>query len=127
MNTVPARLVRDGDGLAAMIGGTAKLPLPAQPAAAQGFIDRDVFLGIRPECLSDPGRRADFPTAPFEAEAVMSEPTGAETIVLVQAAGQRLRARVAPDLRFTPGQRATFRADTRSACLFDPASERLIA
>jgi multiple sugar transport system ATP-binding protein len=65
--------------------------------------------------------------APFEAEVIMSEPTGAETVVLLQADGRRMRARVAPDVRLASGQRATFLADTRSACLFDPASERLIA
>jgi hypothetical protein len=34
---------------------------------------------------------------------------------------------VAPDVRLTPGQRTTFLADMRSACLFDPATEKLIA
>src|SRR5207253_9740048 len=54
MNTVAARLVRDGDGLAATIG-PARLPLPAQPEAARAFIDREVFLGLRPECITDTG------------------------------------------------------------------------
>src|SRR5215468_11930660 len=44
MNTVPARLVRDGDGLAAAIGGSVKLPLLAQSEAVRGFIERDIFL-----------------------------------------------------------------------------------
>jgi multiple sugar transport system ATP-binding protein len=121
MNTMKARLVRDGDGLAATIG-TVRLPLPAQPQAARAFIDRDVFLGLRPECITDPGR----PGATLEAEVLTIEPTGAETIVLASVAGERLRARVAPDVRLTPGQRTALVADTRSACLFDPATERLI-
>ncbi|HSI01554.1 MAG TPA: ATP-binding cassette domain-containing protein, partial [Reyranella sp.] len=127
MNTVPARLVRAGDGLAAVIGGAVTLPLPMQPDAARSFIDRDVFLGIRPEYVFDAGRRSDFPTAAFEADVVTSEPTGAETIVLASVAGERVRARVAPDVRLTPGRRAAFQADTRAACLFDPTTERLIA
>jgi len=122
MNTIAARLVRDGDGLAAAIG-TARLPLPAQPEAARSFIDRDVFLGLRPECITDAGASP----ATVEAEVMTTEPTGAETIVLASVAGQRLRARVAPDVRLTPGQRTTFRADMRAACLFDPTTERLIA
>jgi multiple sugar transport system ATP-binding protein len=122
MNTLKARLVRDGDGLAATIG-TARLPLPAQSDAARAFIDRDVFLGLRPECITDSGR----PGAPFEAEVLTTEPTGAETIVLASVAGERLRARVSPDVRLSSGQRTTFIADTRSACLFDPATEKLIA
>ena len=131
MNTIAARLATDGEGLAAVIGAgrpdEVRLPLPAQPVAARDWIDRDVFLGIRPECISDVGRRTDFPTARFEAEVVMSEPTGAETVVLASAAGERLRARVAPEVRLPPGQRAPFLADTRTACLFDPKTERLIA
>jgi multiple sugar transport system ATP-binding protein len=122
MNTLKARLVRDGDGLAATIG-TVKLPLPAQSDAARAFVDRDVFLGLRPECITDSGR----PGALFEAEVLTIEPTGAETIVLASVAGERLRARVSPDVRLAPGQRTTFLADTRTACLFDPATEKLIA
>ena len=122
MNTLKVRLVRDGDGLAATVG-TAKLPLPMQSEAARAFIDREVFLGLRPECVTDSGR----PGATFEAEVLTTEPTGAETIVLASVAGERLRARVSPDVRLAPGQRTTFIADTRSACLFDPATERLIA
>jgi multiple sugar transport system ATP-binding protein len=127
MNTIAAKLVRDGDGLAALIGGTVRLPLPAQSEAARAFIDRDVFLGLRPECIIDAGRINDHAPASFEAEVVTCEPTGAETIVLAEVAGERLRARVAPDIRLSPGQRAAFLADTRAACLFDPTTERLIA
>ena len=47
--------------------------------------------------------------------------------MLASVAGERLRARVSPDVRLAPGQRTTFLADTRSACLFDPATEKLIA
>jgi multiple sugar transport system ATP-binding protein len=91
MNTLKATLVRDGDGLAATIG-PAKLPLPTQSEAARAFIDRDVFLGLRPECITDSGR----PGVPFEAEVLTTEPTGAETIVLASVAGERLRARARP-------------------------------
>jgi multiple sugar transport system ATP-binding protein len=122
MNTLKARLVRDGDGLAVMLG-MAKLPLPTQPEAARAFVDRDVFLGLRPECITDAGR----PGVTFEAEVLTIEPTGAETIVLASVAGERLRARVGPDVRPTPGECTTFLADMRSACLFDPATEKRIA
>jgi multiple sugar transport system ATP-binding protein len=122
MNTLKAKLVRDGYGHAAAIG-TTKLPLPTQSEAARAFVDRDVFLGLRPECITDSGRAG----ATFEAEVLTTEPTGAETIVLANVAGERLRARVAPDVRLMPGQRTTFLADMRSACLFDPATEKLIA
>jgi multiple sugar transport system ATP-binding protein len=122
MNTVPARLVAQGDTLVAVIGGKARLPLQAQPAAARAYLDRDVFLGIRPECISD---RAGGLL--LEAEVEVSEPTGAETLVLLRVGSERLRARVAPDTKLALGQVATFSVDTRTACLFDPQTERLIA
>src|SRR5258707_2464023 len=112
MNTVRARLTLSGDGLTATIG-TASLPLPAQPAAARAYAGRDVILGIRPECISDRARRTDLPDAQIEAEVEVIEPTGAETMVLVRLDGERLRARVSPDVRLTLGQRATFSVDTR--------------
>src|SRR6476619_7203518 len=68
MNTVPARLARDGDSVAAIVGagqpGQATLPLPTETAAAaRAYMDRGVVLGIRPECISDGGKRAaDIPT-----------------------------------------------------------------
>ena len=40
---------------------------------------------------------------------------------------ERLRARVAPDIKLRPGQSASFSVDTRTICLFDPQTERLIA
>src|SRR5216683_449438 len=132
MNTVPARLVRDGDSLVAIIGpgqpGQATLPLPPQTAAVRAYIDREVVLGIRPECISDGGKRAaDIPATRIEAEVDVSEPTGAETIVLIRIAGERLRARVAPDIKLPTGRPARFSVDTRTICLFDPQTERLIA
>src|SRR5216683_1166318 len=137
MNTVPARLVRDGDSLAAIVGAGqpglssisgATLPLPPQTAAARAYVDREVVLGIRPECISDGGKRAaDIPATRIEAEVEVSEPTGAETIVLIRIAGERLRARVAPDIKLPTGRAARFSVDTRTICLFDPQTERLIA
>jgi multiple sugar transport system ATP-binding protein len=137
MNTVPARLVRNGDSLAAIVGAGkpgansisgATLPLPPQTTAARSYVDREVVLGIRPECISDGGRRAaESPATRIEAEVEVSEPTGAETIVLIRIAGERLRARVAPDIKLPIGRPASFSVDTRTICLFDPQTERLIA
>jgi len=106
----------------------ATLPLPPQTDAVRAYMDREVVLGIRPECISDGAKRAaDIPATRIEAEVEVSEPTGAETIVLIRIAGVRLRARVAPDIKLPPGRPASFSIDTRTICLFDPQTERLIA
>jgi len=87
-------------------------------------------LGIRPECIAESGRifatQADAPfviNAPVE----MIEPTGAETIVSLRLGGEPALARISPDIRPALGALAPFALDIRRICLFDPATERLIA
>jgi multiple sugar transport system ATP-binding protein len=129
MNTVPARLVRRADGLEAVIGpgpDAVRLPLPPQSDASH--VDRDVVLGLRPECIAEAGRAfGATPATQIEARVEVIEPTGAETVVLLALAGARMRARVAPDVRLRVGEVARFSVDTRRICLFDPETERLIA
>jgi multiple sugar transport system ATP-binding protein len=134
MNTLPARLTGDGTGVTAVIGaGTAhelRLKLPPDQTGAQAFLDREIVLGIRPECICETDRRfGDDPRASaiIEAPVEMTEPTGAETIVLLRLGDQPALGRVAPDVRLTPGQPNRFAVDLRTVCLFDPATERLIA
>jgi multiple sugar transport system ATP-binding protein len=83
-------------------------------------------LGIRPECITEPNRRRDTDTPLIDAVVEMTEPTGAETIVLLRLAGHEAVARVAPDIRPPIGAVARFAFDTQKICLFDPVSERLI-
>jgi multiple sugar transport system ATP-binding protein len=132
MNTVPARVTGNGQALSAVIGAgrpdEIRLPLPRQAEGAAAYIDRDVVLGVRPECIGEANRRfADTPATNIAAQVEMNEPTGAETIVLLSLAGERMRARVAPDIRLPVNATATFAVDLRTICLFDPATERLIA
>ncbi|MGJ4931371.1 ABC transporter ATP-binding protein [Bradyrhizobium sp. HKCCYLS2038] len=131
MNTMPARLEAENGAPVVVIGegrpDEVRLRLQGYDAAAP-FIGRDVVLGIRPECIAEGSRAfsADPPilvNAPVE----MVEPTGAETIVLLRLGGEAAMARIAPDVRPTPGASAAFALDTRRVCLFDPETERLIA
>jgi len=134
MNTLPARLVATGDGLCAVIGAgqpdEVRVTLPARQLPAAELADRPVVLGIRPEAIAEANRRFgddDRHALSLEAPVELVEPTGAETIVLLRLGGERALGRVAPDIRMTPGSRARFTLDTRKVCLFDPATERLIA
>jgi multiple sugar transport system ATP-binding protein len=134
MNTLPARLAGDASGLHAVLGAgrpdEIRLRLPDSYEAARPFLDRDVVLGIRPECIAEADRRFGTDQAgmvPVRAAVEMTEPTGAETIVLMRLGGERALARVSPDVRPAIGRDESFAIDTRRACLFDPATERLIA
>ena len=62
----------------------------------------------------------------LEAKVEVVEPTGAETMVVIRLGGREVIARVDPDDAQAPGSLMRFAVDMRKACLFDPASERLI-
>ncbi len=131
MNTLPARLaVRDG-GLEAVLGdGSVRLALPSTRVEGDPPDGREVVLGIRPECIAEPNRRFDDGApAPLliEAPVEMTEPTGAETIVLLRLAGHLMLGRFSPDVRLRARAPARFALDTRKICLFDPATEQLIS
>jgi len=132
MNTMPARIVADGDTMVAVVGpgeDEVRLRLAGYEAAAS-WIGREVVLGIRPECIAEADRgfagTADAPVV-VNAPVEMIEPTGAETIVLLRLGGTPVLARISPDIRPTPGEWARFALDTSRICLFDKATERLIA
>jgi multiple sugar transport system ATP-binding protein len=125
MNTLSARLC-DGEVPAAVIGAgrpdEVRLPLRL-PEQARSYIDKEVIIGIRPEYICEEGRGfATRISAPVE----LTEPTGAETIVLIRLAGERARARVAPQVKLAVGAPAAFSVDTAHLCLFDPRTEQLI-
>jgi len=133
MNTVAARLV-GGERPVAVIGAgrpdEIRLPLPAEGGPPPDWRDREVVLGIRPEAIAEAGRRFGVEEGSFstlEAPVEMTEPTGAETIVMMRLGGEPVLGRVAPDVRPVVGGAARFAVDTRRICLFDPATERLIA
>jgi multiple sugar transport system ATP-binding protein len=133
MNTMPARLLAEDGAPQVVIGAgrpdEVRLRLRGYDAAA-AFRGREVVLGIRPECIAESGRVfGDTSEAPIvvNAPVEMIEPTGAETIVLLRLSGEPVLARISPDIRPAPGALAAFALDTRRICLFDPATERLIA
>jgi multiple sugar transport system ATP-binding protein len=130
MNTLSARLEVTSSGTAAVLGrGEAAIRFPA-PSGAEGWIGREVVLGIRPECIAEPTRTfsdAPDPVLAIAARVEMIEPTGAETIVVLRLGDERALGRVSPDVRYRLGEIARFAVDTRKINLFDPATGDRIA
>jgi len=132
MNTVRARIVADGNVPSALIGDgrpdQIRLPLPTNTNIV--LRDREVVLGIRPEAICEEYRRfGDDPRLSIQVDAPveMTEPMGAETVVVLRLGGEKVLGRIAPDIHLVPGTTGRFSLDTRKLCLFDPATERLIA
>jgi multiple sugar transport system ATP-binding protein len=130
MNTLSARVETASGATVAVIGqGETAIRLPV-PAEANGWIGRDVVLGIRPECITEPTRHfGDGPDAALTIAAPvdMIEPTGAETIIVLRLGNDRALGRVAADVRPRLGEMARFAIDTRKINLFDPSTGDRIA
>jgi multiple sugar transport system ATP-binding protein len=131
MNTLPARVVAENGARGVVVGmgrpDAVRLPLPT--AIARDLPVGDVVLGVRPECIGEEHRRfGDDPSATLTVTAPveMTEPMGAETVVVLRLGGERVLGRISPDVRLSPGASARFALDTRKLCLFDPVTECLI-
>ncbi|MDB5529547.1 MAG: ugpC [Devosia sp.] len=94
-------------------GGTLALPELAQDVAH--FVGRTVVAGIRPETLNaGPG------AATLTGIVDIIEPTGPDTMVIVNVGGQLITARLGPRARPVSGQSLTLSADSAAINLFDP-------
>ena len=136
MSLIPARLVPQGEGLVLEIqrGDRPKvsIPLPPQPPAVQAFAGREVIAGLRAEAISNGSRPAGNGNgaqrrAVVDGQVVVIEPTGPDTLVVLNVGGHELTARLEPDFDLRPGDRAEFKLDLTNLVLFDPSTEKLIA
>jgi multiple sugar transport system ATP-binding protein len=134
MNLAPAKLVRNGDGLALdiQLGERPKvhIPLPPQPAAFHAFVGKDVIAGLRAEAISY-GTQVNGAKGPthriLNAKVEVIEPTGADTLVVINLGGHEFTARLDPDVQLRLGDEAEFSVDLSKLVCFDPATEKLIA
>ncbi|RMH50986.1 MAG: sn-glycerol-3-phosphate ABC transporter ATP-binding protein UgpC [Alphaproteobacteria bacterium] len=111
MNLLTAR-IRRGDGTPIAEIGGARLPLPQTDRLREGA---EIIVGVRPENLliGEEG---------LPGEIAVVEPTGAETHVVVRAAGRELVSVLRERRAFRPGQAVRLAADPAAIHLFDPAS-----
>ena len=112
MNLVKGELRAAGSGLA-FVGGDLSLPV-----AHGGATGASITLGVRPEDIT-------LGAGPFACTVRVVEPTGHETIVMAEAAGERLVARAAPDSQLVPGQVVPFAVRAQRLHAFDADGRRL--
>jgi multiple sugar transport system ATP-binding protein len=62
-----------------------------------------------------------------DGQVVVIEPTGPDTLVVLNVGGYELTARLEPDCDLRPGDHAEFKLDLTNLVLFDPSTEKLIA
>jgi multiple sugar transport system ATP-binding protein len=134
MNLIKAR-VSDTDGAPSLdiqAGSSSRvgIPLPAAIAAtlhAHGA--RDVIAGIRAEAVSlaRDGMVAGPDQCFVDAQVDVIEPTGADTLAVLNLGGSEFTVRLDPDVSLKPEQRARFLIDLAKLVCFDAKTETLIA
>ncbi len=111
MNFIPGRL-HNANGHAWVESGAGdRLPIAHQPSAGDG---QEVVYGIRPEHLS-----LGTESEGLAANVLVVEPTGAETQIVAEFAGQQLIAVFTERHDFRPGQPIVLKPRLDSVHLFD--------
>ena len=100
-------------------------PIPEQEQGVRQWVGKTVILGIRPEQITHvvPHLEAGITNAKFDAEIIVTEPTGADTLTLVQMNNQEVNCRVHPGEAGVAGDMMTFMINMEKAVFFDPVSE----
>ncbi len=133
MNLLPARVNSDGGALRLEIQNGERVPvrieLPSVPPAIGSYQGREVLAGIRAEAVSlaRQGSAPGFMQRAVDARVVVIEPTGADTLAVLDLAGHELTARLEPDAALKSGQDARFLVDVTKLVCFDPETQQLIA
>ena len=134
MNLAPAQLVGSGDSLALEIQlgerPKATIALPPQPEPLRAYAGKPIIAGLRAEAISYGSKAGGADGSAYrkvEAQVEVIEPTGPDTLVVLDLGGYEFTARLDPDLTLQPGDRAQFDVDLAKLVCFDPATERLIA
>jgi multiple sugar transport system ATP-binding protein len=132
MNLVECMLVND-KGLAVRVtttnGKNVDLPLVDPDGIYQAYINKKVMFGIRSEHFARSeliqGALPDY-MGSITCEVEVTEPTGAETMVIFRFGDKQMIARVEPEHAPLAGEKISLTVDMRRACLFDPDTEKRI-
>jgi multiple sugar transport system ATP-binding protein len=135
MNLVAAEVMGRTDGVSLVLqkgeGARVQIELPPHsvvPALA-AYAGREVVAGIRAEAvaLATAGQVPGPTQCAVEALVQVIEPTGADTLVVLDLGGHEITARLESDAAVAPNQRARFLIDVAKLVCFDAQTERLIA
>ena len=130
MNFFRGTIRRSGTGLVFAETNSAAKPLTfaldtALAKRAAAHVDQAVVFGVRPEDVLDASADSAAATG-IEASVEVSEPLGAETLVHLTTGATSFIARMAPTVRYFPGQRVPLTFKFAQAHLFDAATELVL-
>ena len=129
INFIPARLERDGAGLAVRCGEDNVFALPPDRAAALASrTGRDVILGLRPEHItgrSHAGRHREHLVS-HQVTIDLVQPTGTRLYGAFALTGVQVLAELQAHDVERPGETIEVTFDMQRAILIDPESERVL-
>ncbi len=120
MNLLPGRIRREGGKVLFELESGGFIALPADSAGEDG---RPLLLGIRPEHIAIAPGGGD---AGFAARAVVTEPTGAETLITTRIGDTDLMVLIRDRIEVTTGEDITLALQPGKQHLFEPESGRRI-
>jgi multiple sugar transport system ATP-binding protein len=130
MNLIPAALAAQNGKLMLTMGeGSAaiRLELPDQPAAVVQYAGEKVIAGLRPEAIGVESGRAPDALREVQVKVLVMEPTGPDTLAVLDMGGIEVAARLGADMPHRPGERCALRVDLSKLVLFDVQTEERIA
>ena len=129
MNFINSRLERMGDDLIVKFGqNIIKLPEDkANDPDLKEYINSEVVLGIRPECIHDePMYLTQFPDSIIECNVDVTELMGAEIYLYLSTGDTNLVARVSPRSTARSGDKIKVALDVSRMHVFDKETEKCI-
>ena len=122
MNFLTVKVMeKDGAIILAEAGTFSVKPAPEHAGYLKNYLDKEIFLGIRPEDMLFREQAAPENNMPLKVEVV--EPLGADTTLWLTTGGQPLVARTEPTYAFKMGDMVNFTPRMEKARYFDRETE----
>ncbi|MCX7771601.1 MAG: sn-glycerol-3-phosphate ABC transporter ATP-binding protein UgpC [Clostridia bacterium] len=128
MNFANATVVKEGGQLSLKFGDYT-LALPAAKAAElekQGYIGKEVVLGVRPENVNDETSTEISSSAVLKASVELTERLGSETFLYLIINGVNFTARVSPKSKTQAGEEISVTFDMSRVHIFDKETEKAV-
>ncbi|AJQ93120.1 ABC transporter ATP-binding protein [Gynuella sunshinyii] len=128
MNFIHATLVDHHGRLSAEVSSNGQkqyLPVPESMTTVSAYLNKEVILGIRPEQITQqlPHQVGGDNIVSFDCHIEVTEPTGADTLVLIRLSDQEVNCRVHPAEAGRPGENMVLMFNMDKAVFFDPVTE----
>ena len=127
MNVMPCT-IKEQEGKLLAVRPGMNLVIPDKIAGIlKSYINQDVYLGLRPEHISDMAEKAlNSSGSSFKASVRLVEPLGSEQLIHLELEKERFIARIDPRSTIKYGETLECYADMNSATFFDSKTEARI-